>query len=312
MKQYVRRAGSQAQGGKGTPGRNAKANGRKAGHSVADVHQVGKRSGDAPRVRPKGPAGDAGKDEVKPGKLITIRTVIGQEAPDVEHLPGELVITMSPEHYSMFRGRAKKAGKSMVAYFKEDMLGLPAKPAEADAPVPFEIVEEAPAAPVMPSLSEQFLMASLVATYSPHRRKSMLKRAQAAAKTVGMPFTDLLQAFVFQGIREIEETGELRYRPYLPDIVFTKLHARLAEIDRVFEFPLEDGFTQWIMSQAMEDLLKGEDGILFESYTFDNPKQAHRDYVAMVGRWRKEDGLPPLKLPPWRAQRVQKTERRAA
>lgn len=247
---------------------------------------------------------------MKPGKPITIRTVIGQEVPDVDHLPGELVITMSPEHYSMFRGRAKKAGKSMEAYFKQDMLGLPAKPVEPDAPVPYEIVG-APTATPAPSTVCPY-MASVIAAFPENRRKAMLKRAQVAAKTVDMPFKDLLQAFVFQGLREIEETGELRYRPYLPDIVFTKLHIRLAEVDRVFQFSQEDGFTQWIMAQAMEDLMKGADDLLFEAYTFDNPKKAHRDYVAMVGRWRKEDGLPPLKLPPWRAQRLEKMERRAA
>lgn len=241
---------------------------------------------------------------MKPGKRLVVRTVLGLEIPDVQHLANEIILSVSPEHLTMFRERAKVAGKDgLEEYFAEDI---------NSGPVPFEIVEKAPAAPVMPSLSEQFLLSSLVVSYSPHRRKSMLKRIQKAVKVVGMPFTDLLQAFVFQGIREIEETGELRYRPYLPDIVFTKLHIRLAEVDRVLSLTGEDRFTQLIMAQVMEDLLRGEDDLLFEAYTFDNPKKAHRDCVAMVGRWRKEDGLPPLKLPPWRAKRVQKTERRAA
>lgn len=310
MKQYVRRTGAQAERGTGATSAQPKRDGRPTGDTQTNAHLLGKRPANTPRVRAKSPAGNAGKDEVKKCVLITIRTVIGQEVPDVDHLPGELVITMSPEHYSMFRDRAKKAGKSMEAYFKQDMFGLPAKPVGPDAPVPYEIVG-APTAPPAPN-SERFLMASVAATYPANRRNSMLERIEKAMAKADVQFMDFMRHVIHKGLVEIEDTGEFRARAYLPDIVFTKLHARLAEIDRVFEFSREDGFTQWIMAQAMEDLLKGKDDVLFGGYTFDNPKKAHRDYRAMIGRWRKEDGLPPLKLPPWRAQRVQKTERRAA
>ncbi|WP_265595410.1 hypothetical protein [Verrucomicrobium sp. BvORR106] len=231
-----------------------------------------------------------------------IRTVLGLDVPDVQHLGNEIILSLSPEHLTMFRERAKAAGKGSVAeYFAED---------SHNAPVPYEIVGT-PTAPPAPSTVCPY-MASLIAAFPANRRKAILKRAQKAVEVVGMPFTDLLRNVVSKALQEIDATGSFLFRGWSPDIVFTKLRIRLAEVDRVFGLQGEDGFTQGIMASVMRDLLNGEDGLLMESYNFDNPKQAHRDYVAMVGRWRKEDGLPPLKLPPRHAQRTQKTERRAA
>ncbi|WP_009963139.1 hypothetical protein [Verrucomicrobium spinosum] len=247
---------------------------------------------------------------MKPGKLITIRTVIGQEVPDVDHLPGEIVIAMSPEHLTMFRGLARKAGKSFEDYFRQDMLRLPAKPVGPDAPVPYEIVA-APAFPPAPA-SEQFLMEAVAELHPAKTRKKEAERIHKACAAAGVPFAAILKTAVNRVVGEIEATGSLDLTGYLPPVLFPKLHARLAEINRVFELRRENGFTQWIMEEIMGDLLNGEDGLLFDAYNFDDTQKARRDYRAMVGRWRKEDGLPPLKLPPWRVKRVEKTERRAA